>query len=135
MAAIAYPQPQQRRRPGAPLRLVEPNRPRRRRPSRAVYRRRRLLALFVIVGAVLLARAAFGWLGGGPLTASEPVSPPASAQASPGAYVVQPGDTLWTLARRAQPEGDVRDLVNRLASARHGAPLSAGERIVVPLED
>ena len=131
MAAIAYPQPQQRRRPGAPLRLVEPNRPRRRRPSRAVYRRRRLLALFVIVGAVLLARAAFGWLGGGPLTASEPTSLSPRLQAS---YVVQPGDTLWTIARQLQPQGDVRPLVTKLTAARQGAPLSAGERIALPAD-
>lgn len=134
MAAIAYPQPQHRdRRSSPPLRLVEPRRPlRRRRPSRAIYRRRRLVALLVIVGVVLLARATFAWLGGGPLTASEPASP--SPQDAGATYVVQPGDTLWTLARRVQPQGDVRGLVNQLAAERQGAPLSAGERIALPAD-
>jgi hypothetical protein len=128
MAAIAYPQPRDtRRRSGSHLRLVEPyQRRRRRQPSRAVYRRRRLLALLLVVGVVLLARATFAWLGGGPLTASEPNS--LSAPTAGAEYVVQPGDSLWTLARRIQPEGDVRDLVNR-------APLSAGERIALPAVD
>ena len=136
MAAIAYPQPRHTdRRRNAPLRLVEAPL-RRRRPSRAVYRRRRLLALFLIVGVVLLARATFGWLGGGPLTASEPISSGSRPAPTAGAtYVVQPGDSLWTLARRIQPEGDVRDLVNRLAAARDGAPLSAGERVRMPADD
>ena len=132
MAAIAYPQPQHRRAP-RPLRLVEPvHRPAlRRRPSAAAYRRRRLAALFLIVFVVLLARAAFGWLGGGPLTASEPTSLSPRLQAS---YVVQPGDTLWTIARQLQPQGDVRPLVTKLAAARQGAPLSSGERIALPAD-
>lgn len=133
MAAIAYPQPQERHRAPRPLRLVEPvRRPvPRRRPGAAAYRRRRLVALFLIVFVVLLARAAFGWLGGGPLTASEPTSLSPRLQAS---YVVQPGDTLWTIARELQPHGDVRPLVTKLTAARQGAPLSAGERIALPAD-
>ena len=49
-------------------------------------------------------------------------------------YVVRAGDTLWTIARRIQPDGDVRPLVDALASARDGRPLQPGERVVVPMD-
>ena len=145
MAAIAYPHFHDRRgrrpvplgdpRPARRARAVRPVR----RQTAAAYRRRRLAALALVVGAVLLARAALVWLGGGPLTASEPAPPRPPAAVSAGAdragapgYVVRPGDTLWTIARQLQPAGDVRPLVSRLSAARQGAPLEAGERITLP---
>jgi hypothetical protein len=130
MAAIAYPQPYGR--PSRPqLRVLEPAR---HRPSRrAVYRRRRVLAVAAVVLFVFALQLAVqivtAWLGGGPLTASEPRAATAAAGA---VHVVQPGDTLWTLARRAQPTGDVRPLVGRLAAAQDGRPLRPGQRIVLP---
>jgi hypothetical protein len=137
MAAIAYPELHRRSYgPERPhLALVPAHRPQRlRAPSRRVaLRRRRLLvavALVVIVLALQLAvHTASAWLGDGSLAVPEPQPAAASAGA---VYVVQPGDTLWTLARRAQPEGDIRPLVGRLAAARHGQALRAGQRIVLP---
>ena len=46
--------------------------------------------------------------------------------------IVQPGDTLWSLARQVQPDGDIRPLVAQFSRAHGGSSLSAGERIVVP---
>jgi LysM repeat protein len=46
-------------------------------------------------------------------------------------YVVQPGDTYWTIARRLQPTGDVRVLVDRLSGDHGGAPLQPGEQLVL----
>ncbi len=54
------------------------------------------------------------------------------AQAIPVAsatHVVQPGDTLWNLARRLQPEGDVRPLVARLLYSHGTGPLVPGQRV------
>ncbi|MCU1449950.1 MAG: hypothetical protein JWP02_2120 [Acidimicrobiales bacterium] len=124
MAAIAYPSP--RRRPdGRPhLTLVPPPARRRRRP--AIYWRRRALVLVVLVLVVLAARAALGVLGGGPLAA--PGAP--AGRSGPGAvYVVQTGDTWWSIARHLQPTGDVRALVDSLAAGHRGATLQAGERL------
>jgi nucleoid-associated protein YgaU len=109
----------------------------RRRPSRAVYRRRRI--------AVLLCAAtvfALGWMGlhrhgadgtgafgGGPLTAAGPSVRIDATLASHTHVIVQPGDTLWTIARRVQPTGDIRPLVSSIDAQRHGRPLQVGETI------
>ena len=82
----------------------------RRRRGRA-HRRRILLG--VSSGAVLVALA-LPWGGAGrhPLATPGPVL--AGATASNGAYVVQPGDTMWTIAERLDPSGDPRPLVLKL---------------------
>lgn len=107
------------------------------RPTAAQFRRRRAVASLVAVvllGAVL----ALGVPGDVPLTpsgqapAAGVVSVGGAVAVSSGSYVVQPGDTLWQIARALQPSGDVRPLVQRLAAERGGAPLRAGERLVLP---
>ena len=95
----------------------------------AVYRRRRIAALVVAAGVLAAVVLAVGWLvaavGANPASASERL--PAEA-----AYVVQPGDTFWDIARRLEPGGDPRPLVSRLVAA-HGSPvLMAGERLALP---
>ena len=83
--------------------------------------------LLLVTGALL------GRLGGGPLTAPE-TAPAATTARVPRAclHVVQPGDTLWVIARAMQPTGDVRPLVDRLEASRHGQPLRVGETITLP---
>jgi hypothetical protein len=131
MAAIAYPQRQPQAPAGRHLTLVPP--PARRRSRSSIYRRRRMLvvvALFLAVfSLVLAARAALGALGGGPLAAPE--TPAGSGAVAAAVYVVQPGDTYWTIARRLQPSGDVRALVDHLSSEHAGAPLQPGEQLAV----
>jgi hypothetical protein len=46
-------------------------------------------------------------------------------------YVVHPGDTYWTIARRLQPTGDVRVVVDRLSDEHGGAALQPGEQLVL----
>lgn len=123
-------------RPGRPdLRVIHGGRARRRgtRPlPAAVYRRRRVvvatLLAAVLVGVLALASLGLNAIGTG--TSAGPASAPAPA-AGPVAdsYVVQPGDTLWTIARTIQPSGDVRPLVDRLADRAGGAGIQAGQRI------
>lgn len=97
----------------------------------STYRRRRLVAALVATGLVVAAWVALGALGGA-LTASGRSAPDLGSRASAVVVEVAPGDTLWTIARRLQPSGDVRPLVDRLATARGGAVLQVGERIQVP---
>jgi len=129
MAAIAYPGAD--RRPQAPSRrhlTLAPPPVRRRRSRSAIYWRRRVAVLVLLLLAVVAARAAVGALGGGPLAAPEA---PAARVGAPAVYVVQPGDTYWTIARRLQPTGDVRVLVDRLSSEHGDAPLQPGEQLVL----
>jgi hypothetical protein len=136
MAAIAYPQSHDQLFDGRPaLRLV----PAARRPS---YRRRRVAALLVVallgIGAWTTVRAAARLLDGDPLNTigqrgptEQPVRLPMAPVAS-RIHVVEPGDTLWSIARDDHPTGDIRALVDQLASGRHGRPLQVGEAVSVP---
>jgi len=131
MAAVAYPIPNLDRqgrptRPGRPDLRVLPG-GRLRRPSRAVLLRRRLVAVLVLASALWLAGWVLGSLGGGPLAAPEPARPVSGAT-----YVVQPGDTLWSVAARLDRGGDIRDAVQALAAANGGSAITAGQRLVLP---
>jgi LysM repeat protein len=106
----------------------------------SIYAKRRLTVLVLLAGAFLAGGKALDALGGGPLTAAEdrssvPVVPVVRLVTEPvskATYVVQSGDTLWSIARSIKPAGDVRPIVDRLAAGRHGKPLQPGDRIVLP---
>ncbi len=110
----------------------------RHRPSKAVYRRRRLAVLLCAAVGLSLAWLGLhqltGTPGDGPLTvAGRPVSVLHPQLVSQTTDIVQPGDTLWSLARRAQPTGDIRPLVAQLDAQRDGRPLQVGESVAIPL--
>jgi hypothetical protein len=101
-----------------------------------VYRRRRVVALILAVAFVVVAMAGLravvlstGTFGGRPLSAADGSTPvPAGSET----LLVQPGQTLWTIARDLQPSGDVRPLVDELAALNGGAMLEAGQNLVLP---
>jgi Tfp pilus assembly protein FimV len=65
--------------------------------------------------------------------ASVPERRPAPALSNAAsAYVVQPGDTLWSIARKMQPQGDVRPLVDELVHRNGGTDLAVGQRLAIP---
>ena len=47
-------------------------------------------------------------------------------------YVVQPGDSLWSIARSLQSTGDVRMLVHQLEQTNGVVNVDAGSTIMVP---
>jgi nucleoid-associated protein YgaU len=53
----------------------------------------------------------------------------------PRAYVVQPGDSLWTIAERVSA-GDPRDAVGRIEELNHlqGADIQAGQTLMLPAD-
>jgi nucleoid-associated protein YgaU len=95
------------------------------RPSAATYWRRRVVAVAVGLAALVMAAKAGAALGGSPLAVPE--RRPAVTH-----HVVQPGDSLWSIAERLEPGGDPRPVVDELSAARGGAPLVPGEVVTLP---
>jgi Tfp pilus assembly protein FimV len=141
MAAIAHPTPHPRQVQVRPaLRLVRNVA----RPSDAVYRRRRLFAVVLLAGfALAVAGVAFALTSGetapfsvraGAASGALVEDPAAfgAGHTSPPAgsfYVVQPGDTLWSIACELAPAGDIRAEVDRLQDLNGSAALQAGQRL------
>ena len=91
--------------------------------------------------AVLVAFASIGALNllGADAAATVPASPaainhPAGADATttpsaPVEVVVHPGDTIWSIARRLRPSGEIRGVVDALQRRVGGSELEVGQRI------
>jgi hypothetical protein len=86
------------------------------------------------VSGLLVLSAALGLLGGGSLPVPErPARAGARSAAGNGpVHVVEPGDTFWSIARRLEPSGDPRPLVDELVAAHGGPTLHVGERLPLP---
>ena len=119
------------RRPQLTVVRPQPVRP---RVSPAVYRARRIVAVgllaAVLLAAWLGARAVLGYTGAGSLAGTGVPGLPRPAATK--VWVVQPGDTLWSIAAAVDPHGDERPLVDRLSAEVHGSPLYPGEQIALP---
>ncbi len=128
MAAIAYSARSGR------ARLAPVSRGSHLRVSARVARRRRqvavVVALLLVASAVWALGGLLGWLGSGPLAAPGP-APNVAVPAAALVHVVQPGETVWSIARSAQPKGEVRPLVDRLVRELGGRPLQVGDRLVL----
>ncbi|MBM3674614.1 MAG: hypothetical protein FJW88_06590 [Actinobacteria bacterium] len=96
----------------------------RRRPrvTAATFRRRRLAVALAVAAVVLTAGRAGASLGSSPLAAPE-------RRPSVTEYVVEPGDSLWTVAGELAPDADPRAVVDALTRTRGEAPLLPGEVI------
>jgi hypothetical protein len=79
-----------------------------------------------VVAFVLLAGAALAGAAGG----GHPTS--AAGTSSTAVHIVQPGDTLWSVAGEIAPEGDVRLVVDRLVELNGGPRLVVGQRLQLP---
>ena len=95
-----------------------------------VYRRRRLAFLsmvgLIVFLSVLMANEIIGRIHG------IPGGSVVEASGNPVVYIVQPGDTLWEIADKLNPEGtDIRHTVDELAKVTGGSYLQPGQRIVL----
>ena len=128
MVAIATaPSHRSPSRPSRPVLVVLPPVT---RPGARIYRRRRL----AVVGAALslLLLPALVMVAAGTSTTVTPASTPAPAPAvAPlsSVYVVQPGDTLWSIAHQIEPHADPRDVVDRLVDLNGSGALQPGQRL------
>jgi hypothetical protein len=96
-------------------------------PTAATYRRRRLvaagLALLLLVAIANLALE----LGARPGSADD------ARPVVEVSVLVEPGDTVWSIARSLAGDGDVRPVVDALVEANGSPALAAGERLVLVL--
>jgi hypothetical protein len=104
-----------------PLRHHPTRAPRRHR-ARAVYIRRRLVAGALAIGLVLVAGQAAAALGGSSLA-------PTGRRPHTQTVVVEPGDSLWSIAQRVAPDRDPREVVDALVQARGTATVVPGETV------
>ena len=111
-------------RAGAAARPVRSAAARPRRPVLRLTRRGRVLVLLVLATLVFVAFS----LGRTSATAGH------GARVARPTTVVQPGETLWTIARRVAPGADPRATVRRLSELNDlgSAPIVAGQRLVLP---
>jgi hypothetical protein len=100
-------------------------RPRVTRSKRAIYMRRRAIAASLGLGIVLTAAHAGVALGGSTTTPGRSPHPHIER------VVVQPGDTLWSLAERIAPGSDPRKKVDDFAKQLGTSELHAGEQITL----
>ncbi|MGH8891593.1 MAG: LysM peptidoglycan-binding domain-containing protein [Acidothermaceae bacterium] len=93
-----------------------------------------------IVGVVLLALVVtalsfvFGLAPSHASTGSAGSRPVAASSFDAATVVVQPGDTLWSIATRISPNTDPRAVVDAIIAANHlsGATVQAGQLLTLP---
>jgi hypothetical protein len=100
---------------------------RRVREAPEVYRRRRTVALGLLVAALIGL-----WLGVHSLLSAPGPTLGSARPAAVHVWTVRPGDTLWSIASSVQPKGDIRPLVDALSAEVHGQPLTVGQQLAVP---
>ncbi len=84
------------------------------------------------MAAGLLVALALPWSGTGGSLATPGPALAGETVAAHTAYVVQPGDTLWSIAVRLDPNGDPRPVVAQLATQVGGDNVVPGEQLVLP---
>jgi Tfp pilus assembly protein FimV len=98
------------------------------RQPAVTYRRRRLVAGVLVVLVLLSLVTTAGRLLGGDADAIGRARPVAELS-----VVVEPGDTVWSIAEALAGGDDVRPVVDAIVAANGGAQLVAGERLLIAL--
>ena len=106
-----------------------------------IYARRRLIAGLFLTAIVLVLFLGAGHVvanrGGAPASASmiRPASAGATSAPAPVAanlYIVQPGDTLWSIGERFHGHAALVDYVDSLVAANGGTELQVSQALALP---
>jgi hypothetical protein len=110
-----------------------------RRPIAQVYARRRLMAMLTMIAIVLVLFVGAGHVvanrGGAP--ASAPAIRPVSALAAAApvvadVYIVQAGDTLWSIGQHFHGHTSLADYVDELVAVNGGTHLQVAQALALP---
>ncbi|MHB8593211.1 MAG: LysM peptidoglycan-binding domain-containing protein [Acidimicrobiales bacterium] len=93
--------------------------------------RRRVLLATVVTGILVALALPWGGAGGHPLATPGPV-PAGATVVDHALYVVQPGDTLWSIAERLDPGADPRPVVADLSAQVGSDTVVPGEALRLP---
>ena len=111
------------------------------RPTHATYLRRRVVVLVFLATLVLsfglAARHGLADRGDGPASTStagrtSAISPAAAGLLPDGTYVVQPGDSMWTIASRLYQGDAITDYIDALVALHGGTVITPGEHLRLP---
>ena len=108
-----------------------------RRETQATYWRRRIVCMTLLLGLLWVMSSAAGLVNGDrsverPQAQTLIESAAGESLTAGQVVIVKPGDTLWSIARKMQPTGDVRPLVDRIATLNNGYGLIAGQALLLP---
>ena len=108
-----------------------------RRETQATYWRRRIVCMALLLGLLWVMSSAAGFVNGDrsverPQAQTLIESAAGESLTAGQVVIVKPGDTLWSIARKMQPTGDVRPLVDRIATLNNGYGLIAGQALLLP---
>lgn len=103
--------------------------------TRARLTRRGRVVVAALITACVVLVAALAWLAGTARAEAAGSGSPASAvYHSLRSVVVQPGESLWTIATQADPAGDPRAVMQEIIdiNALHSTSVQPGERLWLP---
>jgi hypothetical protein len=125
-----WPEPPREHEPASHPR-TRPVPVRRSLPDRATRVRRRRLAAIGLAAVLTLGGVTVGRVVWSAAVGTSPAQPIDARPITGDVYVVQPGDTLWSIAQRIAPGEDPRPVVAALKAGNGDVDLEPGDRLVV----
>jgi Tfp pilus assembly protein FimV len=93
-----------------------------------------LMAVALVAVTMVTGQAVLSTFGAVEPSSPRPVDVPDLSPTVGETYIVQPGDTLWSIAAAIAPDSDPRPVVNALRAANGGPDLQVGQRLTLVTE-
>ncbi len=96
--------------------------------AQQVYARRRLMVMLIVAAIVLVL-----FVGAGQVVANRGGAPASASTIRPAnVYVVQAGDTLWSIGEQFHGQASLADYVDGLVSANGGTEIQVSQALTLP---